>query len=174
MKIALIGFMGTGKTLLGRMLAARLHYEFIDTDQLIEIRQGQSIAELFATRGEAYFRQLEQELARELAGRDGLVIATGGGFVLNPVNLERLRQGGVIVSLIAPAETIYERVKCNDDRPLLAVADPLARIRELLQQRAAIYQGADIVLDTSLKVPDELIEELVSRLTAKGYGNEII
>ncbi|TCL70783.1 shikimate kinase [Hydrogenispora ethanolica] len=174
MKIALIGFMGTGKTLLGRMLAARLHYEFIDTDQLIEIRQGQSIAELFATRGEAYFRQLEQELARELAGRDGLVIATGGGFVLNPVNLERLREGGVIVSLIAPAETIYDRVKCNDDRPLLAVADPLARIRELLQQRAVIYQGADIVLDTSLKVPDELIEELVSRLTAKGYGNEII
>lgn len=170
MKIALIGFMGTGKTSLGKLLAARLQYDFVDTDQLLETRQKQSIATIFARHGEDYFRQLERELARELAEWDRVVISTGGGFALNPDNLQPLRHDGIIVSLVAPAETIYERVKADSERPLLAGADPLGRIRDLLRQRAAIYRGADVVIDTSEKSPEELADELVRRLETERTG----
>jgi shikimate kinase len=170
MKVVLIGFMGTGKSSVGRKLAAQLQYDFIDTDQLIEERQGRSITAIFQTEGEAGFRSMETELARELQTRDRVVIATGGGFPLNSGNIDVLREDGVIILLTATPETIYQRVKDERHRPLLADRDPLARIAGLLATRAAVYQNCDIAIDTTDKSPAEIAGEIREELSREGVG----
>jgi shikimate kinase len=169
MKVVLIGFMGTGKSSVGKQLAARLQYQFIDTDQLIEFRQKRSITDIFQVEGEVAFRRMEAELAMELGSRDQLVIATGGGFPLNPGNIDALRQGGVIVLLAATPETIYQRVKDEQHRPLLAAPEPLARIAELLASRAEVYRNSDITIDTTGKNPGEIAMEIRKELSRRGY-----
>ena len=160
--IILTGFMGTGKTTLGRLLAERLGYEFIDTDTLIEAQIDQTIAELFQTEGEAAFRKLESKLVEELAQKEGLVIATGGGLVLDPKNVTLLSQTGKIICLTASPEEILARVsKQQNLRPLLQEADPQAKIIELLQQRNSVYQQF-LQLSTSKRSPDELINEILT------------
>jgi shikimate kinase len=137
--VVLTGFMGTGKTTIGRMLAAELGYEFVDTDRVIEERHG-AIADIFARAGEAAFRDLERKLAAELGERHGLVVSTGGRMVLDPSNAEALGRHGVIVCLTARADTILTRISSGRTRrPLLDVVDPLARIVELLGERAEGY-----------------------------------
>ncbi len=159
--IILTGFMGTGKTTLGRLLAERLGYEFIDTDTLIEAQIGQTIAELFQTEGEAAFRKLESKLVEELAQKEGLVIATGGGLVLDPKNVAILSESGQIICLTASPEEILARVsKQQDVRPLLQEEDPQAKIIELLQQRDSTYRQFP-QLSTSKLSREELIERLV-------------
>ncbi|MEA3543753.1 MAG: shikimate kinase [Thermodesulfobacteriota bacterium] len=159
--IILTGFMGTGKTTLGRLLAKRIDYKFVDTDALIEAQIGQTIAKLFQTRGEAVFRRLEAKLVEELAQQEGLVIATGGGLVLNPGNVSVLSQTGQIICLTASPEEILVRVsKQQDVRPLLQEKDPQAKIIELLQQRASVYQQFP-QLSTSKLIPDELVDKLL-------------
>ncbi len=158
--IILTGFMGTGKTTLGRLLAERLGYEFIDTDTLIETQIGQTIAELFQTEGEAAFRKLESKLVEELAQKEGLVIATGGGLVLDPKNVANLSESGQIICLTASPEEILARVsKQQDVRPLLQEEDPQAKIIELLQQRDSTYRQF-----TQLSTSDLPLNELVNEI----------
>src|SRR5262245_28356809 len=134
--VVLTGFMGTGKTTVGRLLADLLGYEFVDTDELIERRYG-PIETIFRDRGEEEFRAIERNLAAELAGRDGLVISTGGRMMLDPSIASTLGAGSRVFCLVASPETIAARVLDGPARPLLAGPDPLARIRELLAERAS-------------------------------------
>ena len=134
--IILTGFMGTGKTAVGREVAARLGRPFVDLDDLIVQRAGKSIPEIFAQDGEPAFRALEAAICGEMAAPAGLVIATGGGAVVNPANREALAAGGTVICLEADLDTILQRVGRGDDRPMLAGPDRVARIRELLAARA--------------------------------------
>ncbi len=162
--IILTGFMATGKTSVGRTLASHLGYDFVDTDELIESRIGMTIAELFQEKGEAAFRKMEADLARELAGRSGLVIATGGRFMLDGDNAATLGKAGRVFCLVATPEEILKRVE-NDShvRPLLQVPDPLEHIVELLQQRKKGY-GEFFQFVTSEKSPETVAEDLMGIL----------
>jgi shikimate kinase len=171
MNIVLIGFMGTGKSTIGQLLARQLDLKFIDVDARIESEQGRTITQLFMLEGEARFRSLEAQLAIKLATHDQQVISTGGGFVLNPLNITVFKPGGVIIALTATAEAIYERVKNERQRPLLAVPDPLARISALLFERSPYYQDADLVFDTSFKKPLELVAEIREEFRRRGFYN---
>jgi shikimate kinase len=131
--------MGTGKTTVGRLLAARLDMEFVDTDALIEERHG-AIPEIFETVGEAGFRVMERKVAAELGERTGLVIATGGRMVLDPENLRALSRNGHIFCLTASPDEIYRRLSSGiENRPLLSEDDPRGRIVELLAERQPDY-----------------------------------
>ncbi|MCK8825293.1 shikimate kinase [Fuchsiella alkaliacetigena] len=165
--IVLIGFMGSGKSTVGQELAARLDLEFVDSDQLLVEKAGQQITEIFAQHGEAHFRSLEKEVVAELAQQEGLVIATGGGVVLDSDNIERLQKQGTLVLLQAEPEVILDRVK-DSDRPLLDVADPLAEIKKLLSTRESYYQAAaDYVIDTSQLEVEEVVEKIVATVLDK-------
>lgn len=163
--IALIGFMGTGKSLLGQMLAQRWGWNFVDTDSLIEEKVGCSVAQIFERFGEEYFRRQETEVLHSLEHRCHLVIATGGGVPTRAENVMSLRRHAVIVLLTAEPEVILQRVQPVEMRPKLATApDPLAEIRRLLRERETAYACADIRIDTSTLSPGEAvqrIEELV-------------
>jgi 3-dehydroquinate synthase len=152
--IVLTGFMGTGKTAVGREVAARLGRPFVDLDDLIVQRTGKSIPEIFVQDGEPAFRSLEAAVCAEMAAPAGLVIATGGGAVVNPTNREALAAGGTVICLEADPDTILQRVGQGDDRPMLAGPDRVARIRELLAARAEVYAALPHHLDrTHLTVP---------------------
>lgn len=140
--IIITGFMGTGKTTVGRLLAELLEREFVDTDEELEQRHG-SIAHIFETEGEDAFREMERALAAELAGQESLVISTGGRMLLDPANAAALTQTGRVFCLVASPEEIFERVTGDTkrvNRPLLSVADPQQRIGELLAEREAGYR----------------------------------
>lgn len=163
--VILTGFMGTGKTSVGRRLAAFLSYEFIDTDDRIEIRSGRTVAEIFRLDGEPAFRSLEAAVARELADRQGLVIATGGRLMLDPANAAALSRQGRVFCLTASAQDILDRVSGDRGRhrPLLNAADPLQRIEALLRQRREGYRRFPQV-STSGKTAQEVTRELIERL----------
>ncbi|MFM7100370.1 MAG: shikimate kinase [Verrucomicrobiota bacterium] len=151
--VALVGFMGAGKTTVGNILAGLLDFEFLDTDRMIEQRQGSRVTEIFASRGEPHFRALESALCRELESATGKVIATGGGLAVDPANLASLRRHALVVCLWASPEVIHERVRHQHHRPLLLTADPLGRIRELLAQRAPAYRSADVLVGVDFRSP---------------------
>ena len=163
--VVLTGFMGTGKTTVGRLLADLLDYEFVDTDQLIEQRHG-AIETIFRERGEGAFRALERDLASELAHRDRLVISTGGRMLLDPENAATLQADARVFCLTASAETIAARVLDGPVRPLLAGPDPLARIRELLAERAAGYAAFEQV-PTDSRSAAEIAHDLAGRVTPR-------
>jgi shikimate kinase / 3-dehydroquinate synthase len=165
--IVLTGFMGTGKTTVGRLLAERLGYEFVDTDQLIEKRHGK-IAEIFRTRGEDAFRRIERELAAELADRDRLVISTGGRLMLDPRNVTNLTRKGRVFCLVATPDEILDRVTSDlssAERPLLSVPDPRERIVELLAERGPDYRRF-AQLTTDAVSPDAVAADLASLATS--------
>jgi shikimate kinase len=139
--VVLIGFMGTGKSSVGRRVADSLGFSFVDTDQIVTDLAGKSIPAIFAEEGEAAFRDWESEALRRCAGSDRQVIATGGGIVTQPRNHELLRQAGYVIWLKASPEIVLRRVARNHDRPLLQTADPLATIRELLDSRLPLYRA---------------------------------
>jgi shikimate kinase len=146
--IALVGFMGCGKSTVGRQVAGDLGFEFVDTDRLIVDRAGLPIAEIFATEGEAAFRQLEREIIDELGTRKGVVIATGGGAIVDPENFASLKAHALVICLWAGAETLHQRTKHQSHRPLLQQADSLGAIRELLAEREPFYKKADVMVNT--------------------------
>jgi shikimate kinase len=147
--IVLIGFMGTGKSALGKELAAGLHFDLIDTDQLIADASQQSIPEIFSLHGEPYFRDLEANALRALAGRTELVICTGGGIIVRPENRTLLKQLGFVVWLDAPEDTVYDRISRKRDRPLLQTENPRATISRLLRDRRPLYRdAANLVINT--------------------------
>jgi shikimate kinase len=159
--LALCGFMGTGKSSVGRIVAEQLRFAFLDTDTVIEARAGKPIAEIFAAEGEPAFRELEQRIVKELALRDRTVISTGGGLIVNPENLANLKQHALVVCLWASPETIWARVKSQTHRPLLAEADPLEAIKRLLRERAPHYKQADVLLSTELRSPREVAQQVL-------------
>ncbi len=162
MNLVLTGFMGTGKSTVGRQVAARLERPFVDMDAVIETRAGQPIAAIFAAQGEAVFRQLERALCLELAAQDGLVIATGGGALIPPESRAAMLRSGLVICLTATPEALLARLANEADRPLLAAADPQARLRELLAARAAAYAALPFQLDTSTLTPDQVTEAVLT------------
>ncbi len=161
--LVLTGFMGTGKSTLGQLCAERLGFEFCDSDQVMEAQAGCSIPELFRTEGEARFRQREREVIAGLSATPNLVIATGGGVVLDAENVQKLRASGLVVLLTAPPDVILQRVGNGVSRPLLAdAADARARIVEMLSQRMPLYlQAAHCQVETGTKPMPELVEDII-------------
>ncbi|MDP6127595.1 MAG: shikimate kinase [Dehalococcoidales bacterium] len=162
--IALIGFMGTGKTAVGQLLAEKLSRKFIELDWSIEEQAGKTIPEIFRDDGEIAFRELEIEATRKIAGENYCVIACGGGLVLNKINTDRLRESGKTVYLTASPGIILKRTTADGGtRPLLMVDDPAGTIRSMLKARKSIYeQTADITIDTS-KLDTEAVAEQIIR-----------
>ena len=162
--IILIGFMGSGKSSVGRMLARRLRFQFLDTDQLVAERVRLPIKDIFARYGEAYFRARETAaLESLLAGAPRHVLATGGGIVTQPHNLPLLRQLGWVVLLKADPEELYRRVARNQDRPLLKVADPRAKMEEMLGARDELYtEAAQFTVDSTGLRREEVMEKIVT------------
>jgi shikimate kinase / 3-dehydroquinate synthase len=160
--IILTGFMATGKTTVGKLLADQLGYEFVDTDVLIVERSGQSVAEIFREKGEKAFREMEAAVARELGEKEGLVVSTGGGLMLDPANAASLGKRGRVFCLLATPEEILDRVakETHVKRPLLEVPNPMARIVELLRQREESY-GRFSQMETSATSPDEVTQKLI-------------
>lgn len=138
--IVLIGFMGTGKTSVGRVLARRLRRRWVDLDRRVETKEKKRIFEIFEQRGEVYFRKLEKDAVEEVARLKRTVITTGGGVVMDTENMDRLEHNGVVVLLEASPVTIYSRVSRSKHRPLLHGEDPMGHIIKLLEQRKPLYE----------------------------------
>jgi shikimate kinase len=158
--LALIGFMGTGKTSVGRLAAEQLHFNYLDTDELIQTHTGRTIPEIFKTDGEAAFRDLERKLVEDLIGLTKTVIATGGGLPVNPLNLASLKTHSLVVCLWASPEKIWERVKNQTHRPLLEEAEPQKKIRELLAVREPFYKQADVLMNTEIRTVREMAHQV--------------
>jgi shikimate kinase len=158
--VALVGFMGTGKSTVGNVLASMLHLRFVDTDALIEQRAGKRIADIFAADGETRFREIESEVVRELEEMRGCVISTGGGVVMNPANMESLKKHALVVCLWASPEAILARVGHQTHRPLLRGPDPLGKIKELLALREPFYRQADVLLNCEQRSPREVAQHV--------------
>ncbi len=165
--IVLTGFMGTGKTEVGRELSRILGWKVIDVDEEIVRAKKMSINEIFGKFGEPVFRDIETEMIEEVSRNRNVIISTGGGAVLRQENVEILRRNGVVICLWAEPETILRRTSNNSERPLLQVDDPLARIRELLEYRRPFYEKADIMIDTEGKSPFNIAEEILERMEWK-------
>lgn len=160
MTVILTGFMATGKTTIGQRLAQRLGKEFVDTDERIEQQEGRSIASIFATNGERYFRELECRVVAQALQQDA-VVATGGGAIVDSATLERMRAAGPIICLTADVEVVLERTAANKDRPLLDAADRRERIAQLQSERAAAYAQADMTVDTSRRSVESILDHIL-------------
>jgi shikimate kinase len=158
--VALVGFMGTGKSTVGNVLASMLHLRFVDTDALIEQRAGKRITEIFAADGEARFREYEGQVVREIEEMRGCVISTGGGLVVNPANMESLKKHALVVCLWASPESILARVGHQTHRPLLQGADRLQKIKDLLGVREPFYRQADVLLNCEQRSPREVAQHV--------------
>jgi len=161
--IILVGYMGCGKSTVGKNLAKITGYDFIDTDEIIEKNQGKTISEIFAESGEEAFRQMETELLKAFLDdkKDKFVISTGGGMPVKDINRKLLEKLGTVVYLKADPETIYEHVKNDTKRPLLQCDNPQQRIRDMIQIRNPIYQSsADIIINVDNLKQSEIAERL--------------
>ena len=166
--IYLVGMMGAGKTTVGRTLARRLKLRFVDSDREIEARCGVKIPVIFEIEGEAGFRAREAQAVVELTQLDGIVLATGGGVVLLEDNRRLLAERGTVIYLRATPEHLYERVRQDRNRPLLAGADPLERLRELYRTRDPLYRAvADLTIDTGRQSVQVLARSLLEQLGAR-------
>lgn len=166
--VILIGFMGTGKTSLGKLLANKLGRAFIDLDQKIEHDAEMTIPQIFETRGEEYFRELERRAVREVSNRRNVVVATGGGTVKNAENLRLLKNSGVIICLTTDPEEIYRRTERRGERPVLdgSSDERLTTIKNLLAERQPFYAQADYTVDTTEWSPLQIVNEICGRLNA--------
>lgn len=162
--IVLMGFMGTGKSTVGKKLAARLGMTFVDMDTIIEERAGKPIPRIFAEDGEPHFRTLERALAGELSQRTGLVIACGGGVVLNPDNIRDYSRSGLVVCLTATPEVIFERTARARNRPLLEERDRMQRILDLLEKRRTLYASIPHQVDTSTVSAERVVETILKMM----------
>lgn len=163
----LMGFMGCGKTTVGRELANHLRLPFIDTDELIEEREGQSIPHIFKIQGEDYFRQMERRIIEEVTSLDGHIVSLGGGAVMNPDNWRRITQSGQTVTLAFPPGIIANRLSSQGNRPLLhdSGINLLTMIEYLSKQRESAYQKADVVLYYDSPVSAQtIVKDILSKL----------
>ena len=158
--------MGSGKTTIGQLLAKRLHLAFVDSDHELEQRTGVSVATIFEIEGEPAFRAREEALINELSQRESIIMGTGGGAILSLQTRLVLQARGTVVYLHSTAETSYERIRRNRDRPLLMVADPLARLRELYEVRHPLYaDAAHFVVESYRDRPSAVVTEIIGRLS---------
>ena len=163
--IYLVGMMGAGKTTVGRLLARRLKLRFVDSDQEMESRCGVKIPLIFEIEGEAGFRARESQVLAELTALEGIVLGTGGGAVLSADNRSLLAANGTVVYLRARPEDLYERVRQDRNRPLLASDDPLGRLSEMYAERDALYRSiADLTVDTGRQGVNALARQLLFKL----------
>ncbi|MGH7800594.1 MAG: shikimate kinase [Thermodesulfobacteriota bacterium] len=158
--IFLIGFMGAGKTTVGKILAKKLKLTFIDLDEVIEKELNLTIQEIFSRYGEDFFRDAETKALRSIADKDRHVVAAGGGVVLRKENWQIMKANGFTVYLRAPAEVLWSRVKNNTSRPLLQVENPFERVCELLSKRIPLYEKADFSVDTENISPEGVAEKI--------------
>ena len=159
--IALVGFMGTGKSTVGRRVGKRLGWSFVDLDDVIETREERTIPEIFAQDGEALFRDCEHRALAAVLKGDPCVLATGGGVVIREENRALLRERCFSVCLNLPAEMVLARVSSDGSRPLLATEDPLGRIRELMAERAELYAQIPWQVDRERLDPQQTADEVV-------------
>ncbi|MDM8527454.1 shikimate kinase [Anaerolineales bacterium HSG24] len=167
--IVLAGFMGTGKSIIGKQLAHKLSLPFLDMDELIEEREGRSINQIFATDGEPYFRQLEVALCQELAKRSGSVIATGGGTLIPEANFKVMAETGLVICLDCEPDALWQRIGDSENRPMLAEQDEtrLNRLMNLLKQRQPAYQRIPYHIDVTHHSPVELVEQIIKNLPSR-------
>jgi shikimate kinase len=169
--LALIGFMGTGKSSVGRLAAELLRFDFVDTDDLIEARAGKPITEIFAQDGEPAFRALEAQVVADLAARSQTLIATGGGLGASQANLDSLKTHALVVCLWTPPEKIWQRVRHQTHRPLLADPDPLQKIRTLLAVREPFYKQADVMMNTEMRSIKAVAQQVAHQFQVAQAGH---
>ena len=165
--IALVGFMGTGKTTIATALAHRLKMRYVSIDDLVEKREKRTINEIFTVSGEDYFRDIESDVIREVSQMAGVVIDAGGGAVIREENIANLKSAGIVICLSADEETIMARTKKYKHRPLLNVEDPKRKIRDLLAKRAPFYAKADRSIDTGELTIRQVVDEIVKLVNTK-------
>jgi shikimate kinase len=153
--------MGAGKSSVGRAVAEQLHFEFVDTDEMIESRTGKSITQIFAADGEAHFRELEEKIVEQLQNATGRVISTGGGLPTRQSNIDSLKTHALVVALCVSPERIWDRVRHQSHRPLLQTPDPKAKIIEMLAARAPFYRQADVLLNTDNRSMRQVVQQVV-------------
>ena len=162
--VYLVGFMGTGKTTVARLLAENLGRRFVEMDSEIEKSAGMSIVEVFEVKGQDHFRDLESNLLADIAKQSDLVVSCGGGIVCRQENIDLLKKSGKLINLSASADVIYKRLKDDNSRPLLKVADPLNEIARLLEIRQPFYGQADITISTDDLSPEAVTKEILKVL----------
>ena len=181
MNIYLVGFMGTGKSSVGRLLAkekikldscgsasdSRKQWNFVDLDELIELKEQRRIVDIFAKDGEAYFRKIEKKILSQVSTQKKFVVACGGGVVLDKNNVRLMKKTGVMICLNATPEEILKRVSSNSGRPLLNVDKPKKRIELLLKMRAPYYMQADKVVETSGLSVKQVVRKISKILAGK-------
>lgn len=163
--ILLIGFMGTGKTTTSKILSEKTNMPEIDMDAYIVEKNGVSIAEMFEQKGEDYFRDRETECLIDILKNDGVIVSCGGGVVVRDINVKYMKNQGVIVLLTATPETIYNRVKNSNDRPILNGNMNIEYIEKLMEKRKSRYlEVADIIIETDGKTPEEVVTEIIKKV----------
>ncbi len=161
--IVLTGFMGTGKTSVGKLVARKTGMGFADTDALIEALEGKRVEDIFREKGEKYFRSLEEKVISRVSDLKGFVIATGGGAVLSADNMDNLRKRGIIFCLRAKPETVYRNIRNSpDERPLLKEKDMLLQINKLMEEREKYYRNAHYIIIVDGRTAEETAEEVIS------------
>jgi len=157
--VVLVGFMGTGKTVVAKSLAKKLSMKYVSTDNLIEEKEKMSIRDIFSKKGEAYFRKTETEVVKRVSSMEGVVVDAGGGVVIDERNIELFKKKGTLVCLWAEADTILKRTKRFAHRPLLEVRNPRVKITELLASRKTFYERADHHIMTSGMSVEDVVKE---------------
>lgn len=167
--IYLVGFMGTGKTAVGKELSKKKKWQFVDLDELIELREKRSISDIFAKDGEPYFRRKEKQVLKEVAKEKKFVVACGGGIVIDKDNIRIMKESGIIICLTASPKVILDRVSGYRHRPLLNLADPKKQIELLLKLRAPYYALADKTIDTSKLSVEQVIQNIIKITKTPGH-----
>lgn len=159
----MVGFMGTGKSVVGTEVAKKKKWQFADLDELIELKERRIVSDIFAKKGEPYFRKIEKKVLREVAAEKNFVVACGGGIVIDKENIRIMKESGTIICLTATPAVILKRVSGYIHRPLLNVPNPKKQIEHLLKLRAPFYAQADKTIDTS-KHPVEKVAEKILKI----------
>ena len=159
--LILIGFMGSGKSTVGKILAEKLEMKFLDTDLEIEKEQGRSVQDIFSEKGEEYFRKLENEISKKLSTENNTIISTGGGIILNKENIEYLKKDGVVFFLDVAKKTLYKRLISSKGRPLLEGDELWSKIKNVLGERLERYRSsADFIVKVGNEIPYETMEDI--------------
>ncbi|MFH1310615.1 MAG: shikimate kinase [Candidatus Omnitrophota bacterium] len=158
--IVLVGFMGTGKTIISKALSERLKKKRVSIDEMIELQEGKKISDIFKDQGEAYFRVIEKVLVKEVSRKSDQIVDAGGGVVLDAENMKNLKSNGFVICLWADPKVIYERTKKYKHRPLLKVESPMQKIEELLEFRRSFYEKSDFHIDTTNLDIDTILKKI--------------
>ena len=160
--IYLVGFMGSGKSTVGKILAEKLNMNFIDIDKFIEEKEGMKIKDIFEQKGESYFRELERKQIEAIVNQEGLVVSTGGGLGANLNNMNLMKKNGDVVWLDVSLNTVLDRLKNDQDRPLLK--QPIEKIKQLFEERKNVYRLANIRINADKKTPSQIVEEILTKI----------